>query len=102
MKYVLTDIKGVINEIMKENNITITELSHVLNMNEFKLKQKLSNTNDQNKFTLLQLEQMAQYFGYDLHIDFVKGKDIKHCQSVHEKIVETKQKMAFLSIDDNK
>lgn len=103
MKYVLTDIKSVINELMNENNITINKLATALEMNEIKLQQKLTATDDQNKFTVLQLEEIAHYFGYSLNIDFKKGNDVRHCKTVDEVIRKGKENMSFLFFNnDNK
>lgn len=96
MKPVITDVKSVIISIMNDNGISIEELAQYLNIEPTSLHNKLVTGINQNKFTLLQLERISDYLGYNLSIDFINennDNDIRHCKTVSEQINEGQERI---------
>ena len=105
MQYIQNDIRKIINQIMQEQNVGISEIAKVLNMSEFKLRQKLGDKLEyRNKFTLLQLEKIVNYLGYDLHIDIINidnNKDIRHCINIKDCLEKDMENICMFSDTDN-
>lgn len=85
MKPVLTDISGTIKQLLKERNETVEHLAEYLTIQPNVLHQKLDSIVHRNKFTVLQLEELADFFDCELHINLVYNNDkIYHCKTKDE------------------
>lgn len=99
MNIPLTEAYNVINELLKKKHKTIFELSEYTKIPVEQLKQKLIKpvgkviTNNANRFTLSQLEKIAEFLNCDLHISFedLETKEIYHCKSINENTIKSNQ-----------
>lgn len=102
MKPVIIDVRGTILQMLKDQNKTIEELAEYTGIKVDALKNKMSTGSHMNKFTVSQLQEIADFFNIDLNIDFIQKNDNKvyHCKSRREVIKEGKDKMyPFLNLD---
>lgn len=100
MEYVYTNISNIIKDLIKENNINIEELARYVGMDVTNLQNKLSdNLEKRNKFSLLQLEKIAQFFNCDLIIEFNKNGVVKRTNSISENIKKNKEYISFIYDD---
>ena len=86
--------------LKKENNINIEELARYVGMDVTNLQNKLSdNLEKRNKFSLLQLEKIVQFFNCDLSIEFNKNGVVKRTNSISENIKKNKEYISFIYDD---
>lgn len=86
MKPVITDVKGTILQMLEDQNKTIEELAEYTGIKTDVLKNKLSAGYYMNKFTVSQLQEIADFFDCSLSLDFVSDIDNKiyHCKTIDE------------------
>ncbi|RHC54628.1 XRE family transcriptional regulator [Enterocloster bolteae] len=98
MKPVITDVKGTILQMLKDQNRTIEELAEYTGIKTDALKDKLSTGFYMNKFTVSQLQEIADFFHCDLNIDFVQNnsdKKVYHCKTIREVLKEGHERMSM-------
>ncbi len=94
-------IYKTINELMKDNNTTINELADYLKLSPETLSQKLTLdpiTRESNKFTLIQITKIAEFFNCNLDVNFITYDEKKkyHCETVWEGMAENHERMGCL------
>lgn len=99
MRPVITDVKGTIIQMLKDQHKTIEELAGYTGIKIDTLKKKLTTGSYMNNFTVSQLQDIADFLDSELHINFVTDKENKvyPCKTREEQLKEGHERMNLFS-----